>query len=143
MIPHREPDKSNHSRIFIYTVNRFQESFPMLKIGVAAFAAGMLAMATSAMANDNPAASGEDHREVVTLRVNAQDVNFANPEAVAQFRRDMERQIAEACNPGDRVGADMKPDFKCRREMAANLEPTVTHLAMRATQGDRRFVGVE
>lgn len=114
----------------------------MLKIGLAAVAAGMLALATSAVANDTPA-SATDRREAVTLRVDAQDVNFANPEAVAQFRRNMERQIAEACNPGDRVGADMKPDFKCRREMAANLEPTVTYLAMRATQGDRRFVGVE
>ena len=36
-------------------------------------------------------------------------------------------------NPGDRVGADMKPDFRCRREMAANLEPTLYQLAQRAT----------
>lgn len=111
----------------------------MFKIGFAAIAAATIASATAASATDN----NQDRREAVTLQVSAQDVDFANPEAVAQFRRNVERQINEACNPGDRVGADMKPDFKCRREMAANLEPTVTQLAMRATQGDRRFVGVE
>jgi UrcA family protein len=111
----------------------------MIKIGMAALAAATIALATAASATDD----NQDRREAVTLRVSAQDVDFANPEAVARFRREVERQIAEACNPGDRINADMKPDFKCRREMAANLEPTVTHLAMQATQRERAFVGVE
>jgi hypothetical protein len=35
----------------------------------------------------------------------------------------------------------MKPDFKCRREMAANLDPTLYQLAQRAT--DRRMATVD
>ena len=103
----------------------------------AAAAAGLMAVATTASANEN------DQREMVTLRVNSAGVNFADPAAVAQFRRDVERQIAAACNPGDRMGADTKPDFRCRRELAASLEPTVNYMAARATRGDQRFVGVE
>lgn len=104
----------------------------------AAAAAGLLAAAIPATANEAPA-----QREAVTLRVNSAGVNFADPAAVAQFRRDVERQIAAACNPGDRVGADQKPDFRCRRELAASLEPTVTYMAARATRGDTRFVGID
>lgn len=103
----------------------------------AAAAAGLLAVATPA------AATEAEQREAVTLRVNSAGVNFADPAAVAQFRRDVERQIAAACNPGDRAGADTKPDFRCRRELAANLEPTVTYMAARATRGDQRFVGID
>jgi UrcA family protein len=103
----------------------------------AAAAAGLLAVATSATATEN------EQREAVSLRVNSAGVNFADPVAVAQFRREVERQIAAACNPGDRLNADAKPDFQCRRELAANLEPTVTYMAARATRGDERFVGIE
>ena len=73
-------------------------------------------------------------RESVSLKVDAAQVDFADPASVAELRRQAERKIEEACNPGDRVGADMKPDFRCRREMAANLDPTLYRLAMRATQ---------
>ncbi len=103
----------------------------------AACAAGLLAVATTAAATET------EQREGVALRINSAGVNFADPAAVAAFRRDVARQIAAACNPGDRVGADTKPDFRCRREMAATLEPTVTYLAARATRSDTRFVGVE
>lgn len=103
----------------------------------AAAAAGLLTVATSA------AATEADQREVVSLRVNSAGVNFADPAEVAQFRREVERQIAAACNPGDRVNADTKPDFRCRRELVASLEPTVTYMAARATRGDTRFVGLE
>jgi UrcA family protein len=114
----------------------------MKKLAMAAAAAGILALTGTAGATDTTANSNTN-REAVVVQVEAANVDFADPVAIAQFRRDVERQIEQACNPGDRIGADMKPDFKCRREMAANLEPTVTRLAARATQGDRAFVGVE
>ncbi len=91
----------------------------------AVLAAGLLG--TSAIAVAAP-------REDVSLKVNAAGVDFANPASIAEFRRATERQIAAACNPGDRVNADLSPDFKCRKQMAASLEPTVQRLAMRATQ---------
>ena len=96
----------------------------MKSLGIAMIAAGLLAGASAATAAE---------RESVSLKVDTADVNFADPASVAALRREVERQIEEACNPGDRVKADMKPDFKCRREMAANLDPTLTQLALRAT----------
>ena len=104
----------------------------MKSLAIAIIAAGLLAGASAATAAE---------RESVSLKVDAADVNFADPASVAALRRQVERQIEEACNPGDRVNADMKPDFKCRREMAANLDPTLTQLALRATQ--QRMATVE
>jgi len=96
----------------------------MKSLGFAMIAAGLLAGASAASAAE---------RESVSLKVDTAGVNFADPASVAALRRQAERQIEEACNPGDRVDADMKPDFKCRREMAANLDPTLYQLALRAT----------
>lgn len=76
-------------------------------------------------------------RENVSLPVVANGVDFANPEAVAKLRVSVARQIEAACNPGDRIGADLAPDFKCRREMAASLEPKVRQLVMAATNNSR------
>jgi UrcA family protein len=91
----------------------------------AIFAVGLLAAPAVALAAP---------REDVSLKVSAAGVDFANPASIAEFRRAAERRIAEACNPGDRVNADMMPDFKCRAQMSANLEPTVQRLALRATE---------
>ena len=104
----------------------------MKSLAFATIAAGLLAGASGASAAE---------RESVSLKINAASVNFADPAAVAALRRQVERQIEQACNPGDRLNADMKPDFKCRREMAANLDPTLTQLALRATQ--QRMATVE
>ena len=76
-------------------------------------------------------------RENVALSVKAEGVDFANPEAVAKFRSDAARAINVACNPGDRIGADLTPDFKCRREMAASIEPKVRQLVLAATNNSR------
>lgn len=100
----------------------------MKSLGIAMLAAGLLAGGSAATAAE---------RESVSLKVDAASVNFADPAAVAALRRDVARQIEAACNPGDRTQADMKPDFRCRREMAATLDPTLTQLAMRATQQQR------
>jgi UrcA family protein len=100
----------------------------MKSLAIAMIAAGLLAGASAATAAE---------REPIALKVDTANVNFADPASVAALRRAVERQIEVACNPGDRVNADMKPDFRCRREMAANLDPTLYRLAMRAT--DRRM----
>jgi UrcA family protein len=107
----------------------------------AAAAVGLLTSVSALAATE--AAPAAEQREAVTLRVNSAEVNFADPVEVAAFRREVERKIAEACNPGDRVNADMMPDFRCRREMAANMEPVVNYMAARATRGDTRFVGLD
>lgn len=76
-------------------------------------------------------------RENVAVAVKPVGVNFANPESVAKFQQEVARTIAAACNPGDRIGADMAPDFKCRREMAASMAPKVQQLVMAATGASR------
>ncbi len=76
-------------------------------------------------------------REQVALKINTASVNFADAASVNVFRRDIARQIAEICNPGDRLDADLSPDFKCRTQMAASVEPTIQKLVARAS--NRRF----
>ena len=97
----------------------------MKSLAIAIIAAGLLAGASAATAAE---------RESVSLKVDTAGVNFADPASVAELRRQVERQIEQVCNPGDRVDADMKPDFKCRRQMAANFDPTLYQLAARATE---------
>jgi len=100
----------------------------MKTIFTALVAVAALAGSSAALANG---------REQVSLSVRAQNVDFANPAAVARFREEAARAIEVACNPGDRVGADLAPDFKCRREMAASIEPKVNQLVMAATNNPR------
>ena len=76
-------------------------------------------------------------REKVSLPVSAAGVDFTNPDAVAKFRTTVARQIAAACNPGNRIGADLSPDYRCRREMTASIEPKVRQLVMAATNNSR------
>lgn len=96
----------------------------MKTIGMAAIAACLLAAPIAAQAKD---------REAVSFPVSAASVDFNDAASVAAFRKSVARQIAAACNPGDRVGADMAPDWQCRREMAASLQPRL--LALAARQG--------
>jgi len=104
----------------------------MKAIGIAILAAGILAGSSGAFAAE---------REQVAFKINTTGVDFADANSVATFRRDIEQQIAAVCNPGNRLNADMAPDFKCRNEMAASIEPKIQHLVARAT--DKRFAGVE
>jgi hypothetical protein len=60
-------------------------------------------------------------REAIQLRVPA-NVDVSDPAAAIALRNQATRAIEKACNPGDRLNADMSPDFQCRREMAASLE---------------------
>jgi len=94
-------------------------------IGFAVLAAGLLAGTTGAVAAE---------RESVTLKISTAGVDFANPKSVAAFRRNIERQIAAACNPGDRIDADYAPDFQCCAEIATTVELIVTRMAMRAIE---------
>ena len=77
-------------------------------------------------------------RENVALHISAAGVNFADPASVNAFRGRVAREIAAVCNPGDRIGADMTPDFKCRRELSASFEPTIA--AMTSAAGKKLAV---
>lgn len=99
--------------------------------------AALVAAALLAGSSLTSSAAFAGSREKVALPVAASGIDFANPEAVAKFRTAAARQIAAACNPGDRIGADLAPDFKCRREMAASIEPKVRQLVMSASNNAR------
>jgi hypothetical protein len=60
-------------------------------------------------------------REAIQLRVPG-NVEVSDPATAIALRSQATRAIEKACNPGDRLNADMSPDFQCRREMAASLE---------------------
>lgn len=66
-------------------------------------------------------AAVQGNREAIKLRLPA-NVNAGDPAEVIALRGKAMRAIEQACNPGDRLNADISPDWQCRREMAANLE---------------------
>jgi len=72
-------------------------------------------------------------REAVSINVPSDDLNLTTAEGVAKLQARVDKAIAAACNPGDRIGADMAPDYQCRREMAANVQPRMQEIAARAT----------
>ena len=77
--------------------------------------------AALAEASDIVVSQSDAKREAIMLRVPA-NMDPSDPAQVIALRAKATRQIEQACNPGDRLNADMAPDFQCRREMAANLE---------------------
>lgn len=88
----------------------------MKAIKVALVATCLLVGATAASASV---------RENVSLSISSAGVNFADSASVNAFRGRIAREIAQFCNPGDRIGADLSPDFRCRRELSAQIEPTI------------------
>jgi len=72
-------------------------------------------------------------REKVTISVSTEGLNLSSVEGVQRLRDRVDRAIAKACNPGDRLDADMSPDFQCRREMASSVLPTLAKIELRAT----------
>jgi UrcA family protein len=80
------------------------------------------------------AVSAEAPREQVSIAVASSDLDLNSTAGVAKLQTRVNKAIAAACNPGDRVGADLAPDYKCRREMAANVQPTMVQIAARATK---------
>lgn len=67
-------------------------------------------------------------RENVQVRVSTAGINFNDAESVAKFRTRVAKAVAVACNPGDRVNADMAPDFACRKSMAQVSETQIAAL---------------
>lgn len=91
--------------------------------------AAVTLIATPAFAADSPM-----NREQVSINVSTNGLDMTSQDGVDQFRSRVNKAIAAACNPGDRTGADLAPDFQCRREMAAHVQPTMQQMAARATE---------
>jgi UrcA family protein len=73
-------------------------------------------------------AATSQKREQVSVAVQSSDLDLGRPENVAKLRDRVSRAIAQTCNPGDRLNADLRPDWQCRREMGANAEIAMNHL---------------
>ena len=91
----------------------------MKTISAAVAAACLLAVSAGAYAKDV---------EQVSVRVSTEGVNFKDPASVEKFRHRVNRQIAAICNPGDRLDADITPDFACRRSMSGTAETRIAAL---------------
>jgi UrcA family protein len=68
-------------------------------------------------------------RENVATRVSTAGVDFSDPASVAKFRARVAKAVEATCNPGDRIGADMSPDFACRKSMAKVSEVRIAQLS--------------
>lgn len=88
-------------------------------VSTAIVAAVLLAGSTGAFAKA---------RENVAARVSTAGVDFNDPASVAKFRERVAKAVAATCNPGDRIGADMSPDFACRKSMAKVSEVRIAQL---------------
>lgn len=69
-------------------------------------------------------------REVVALRVSTAGLDLNKAEDVVTLRRRASRDIAETCNPGERLNADLAPDWQCRRELSASLESALRRVSL-------------
>jgi UrcA family protein len=94
-----------------------------MKILSAAVAAATL-FAAPTLASAAPA----NNREQVSVSVKTSDLDLSRPEHVERLRGRVARAVAAACNPGDRLNADMSPDWQCRNEMGANAEVAMNRL---------------
>lgn len=71
-------------------------------------------------------------REPVSINVSTVGLDLTTQRGVRHLQVRMDQAIAAACNPGERLNADMSPDFRCRREMAASVWPTMQQLTAQA-----------
>jgi UrcA family protein len=67
-------------------------------------------------------------REPVSINVSTAGLDLTSEQGARRLQARMNEVIAAACNPGDRLYADMSPDFRCRREMAADAWPKLQKL---------------
>ena len=94
---------------------------------------GAALAAASLFASPAVMADAGKGREQVSINVSTDGLNMATQEGLNSFQARVDKAIAAACNPGDRIGADLSPDYRCRREMAAKVQPTMQQLAARVT----------
>jgi len=100
-------------------------------VSAAIITAALLAGSTGAFAKS---------RENVAVRVSTAGVDFSDPASVAKFRARVAKAAEATCNPGDRIGADMSPDFACRKSMAKVTEVRIAQLSGKS---DSRMANVD
>lgn len=86
--------------------------------------AAMIVFALPATASAAP-----QGREPVSATVSTVGLDLAKPEDRAKLRTRVQRAVAEACNPDDRLNSNGARDWQCFREMAADAEAAISHAA--------------
>lgn len=108
---------------------------------VAACLVGGASAAQAGSPQNAVAASGPEPREVVTLAIPAVDRDTRSLGDTSALRTRAARDIARACDPADRLKANLSPDWRCRREMAASLELALRQTSAQARNDRAMFTG--
>jgi len=112
----------------------------MKSLNAALAAACLFAAPTTAIAATSQRGEGveivapaptQHARERIELRVSTAGLDLRDPQNLERFRTRVTRAIETACNPGNRINADLSPDWQCRREMGASATATLYSLARR------------
>lgn len=82
--------------------------------------------AMAAFALPATASAAPQTREPVSAAVSTAGLDLAKPEDRAKLRDRVQRAVAEACNPDDRLNSSGVRDWQCFREMAADAETAVS-----------------
>ena len=82
-------------------------------------------------------APAQHARERIELRVSTAGLDLRNPQNIERLRARVTKAIETACNPGNRLNADLSPDWQCRREMGANATATLYTLARQGAPRSR------
>jgi len=90
--------------------------------------AALAAMAVFALPATASAASPA--REPVSAAVSTAGLDLASPKDRARLRDRIQRAVAVACTPDDRLNSNGARDWQCFREMSADAETAI----MRAAQ---------
>lgn len=77
-------------------------------------------------------ATAADSAQTIRISVSTEGLDLTRPSDVQRLRARISDAAIAACDPADRMIVTALPDYKCRREALASVEPTVQHMAMAA-----------
>ena len=96
----------------------------MKMLVVAAAAIGLLSAPQMAVAGESP--------QTVQISVSSDGLDLTNSSDMRRLRVRISEAAAEACDPADRMIVKMLPDYQCRRDAIASVEPAVQQMAAAA-----------
>lgn len=104
----------------------------MIQFKIALSALVLATVPTAAMAETQA-----PKREPVSINVSTEGLDLSSANGMQTLRGRMSQAIAAACNPGDRLNANLAPDWQCRREMGAVAEAQIMRIASQSSAKGR------
>ncbi|MBA4355681.1 MAG: hypothetical protein C0409_13425 [Novosphingobium sp.] len=77
-------------------------------------------------------ASAGERQQTVQISVSSDDLDLTDSSDLRRLRVRISEAAAEACDPSDRFIVTPLPDYQCRREAIASVEPAVRQMAATA-----------